>query len=373
MFLARLLGIAEHQVRVIMRDTGGGFGQKVMPMREEMCLALAAMKLRAPLKWIEDRRENLVAAGMSRREHADAHVAFDDNGAIVGAYIDHVQDVGAYPTPWPVGTAAAVGMLFPGPYRVPKASFRTTSVFSNTSGRAAYRGPWQFESLAREVLLDIAARRMQIDPIELRRRNLLRPDDLPCTSPNGMPYSDITPLDTFEQALTMLDHAAFRREQAEARDAGRYLGVGTCAYVEPTTTGMAFYGTEGATIRIEPSGKVNVYVAGGSTGNSLETAAIQLTPDALGLDIADVRTIQGDTAVTPFGAGTGGSRSGSMLAGAVEQTAALLRERILAIAAHRLEASPEDIVLGQSRAHVRGTPSTAVSLAEIADVAYFKP
>jgi carbon-monoxide dehydrogenase large subunit len=246
-------------------------------------------------------------------------------------------------------------------------------VFSNTSGRAAYRGPWQFESLAREMLLDIAARRMGMDPMELRRRNFLRQDELPCSNPNGMPYSDITPAETFEQALAMLDYEAFRRQQADARAAGRYLGVGTCTYVEPTTTGMAYYGTEGATIRIEPSGKVNVYVAGGSTGNSLETAVVQLTADALGVDIADVRTIQGDTAVTPFGAGTGGSRSGSMLAGAVGETAALLRERIVAIAAHRLEASPDDMVLVQSHAHVRGTPSTVVSLAEIADLAYFKP
>jgi aerobic carbon-monoxide dehydrogenase large subunit len=373
MFLARLLGIGEHQVRVIMRDTGGGFGQKVVPMREEMCIALAAMKLAHPLKWIEDRRENLLAAGMGRHEHGDARMGFDEDGHIVGAYIDHVQDIGAYPTPWPVGTAAAVGMLFPGPYRVPSAGFRTTSVFSNTSGRTAYRGPWQFESLAREVLLDIAARRMRIDPVELRRRNLLRHDDLPYMNANGMPYSDITPLETFEQALTMLDYAGFRAEQAKARAVGRYVGVGTCTYVEPTTTGMAFYATEGATIRIEPSGKVNVYVAGGSTGNSLETAVVQLTADALGLDIADVRSIQGDTALTPFGAGTGGSRSGSMLAGAVGETAAVLRERIIAIAAHRLEAAPEDIVLAESRARVRGTPTATVSLAEIAELAYFKP
>ena len=373
LFLARLLGIGEHQVRVVMRDTGGGFGQKVMPMREDMCIALAAVQVAAPVKWIEDRRENLLAAGMARHEHGDARLAFDDDGRIVGAYIDHVQDIGAYPTPWPVGTAAAVGMLFPGPYRVRAAGFRTTSVFSNTSGRAAYRGPWQFESLAREVLLDIAARRMGMDPLELRRRNLLRQDELPCTNPNGMPYSDVTPLDTFEQAVTMLDEADFRREQEAARAAGRFLGVGTCTYVEPTTTGMAFYGTEGATIRIEPSGKVNVYVAGGSTGNSLETAVVQLTADALGVAIDDVRTIQGDTALTPFGAGTGGSRSGSMLAGAVGETAALLRERIVAIAAHQLEAAPDDIELVDSEARVRGTPSAAISLARVADLAYFKP
>jgi carbon-monoxide dehydrogenase large subunit len=373
MFLARMLGIGEHQVRVVMRDTGGGFGQKVVPMREDMCIALAAVKLPAPVKWIEDRRENLLSAGSARHEHGDCRMAFDDDGRIVAAYIDHVQDIGAYPTPWPVGTSIAVGMLFPGPYRVPKAGFLTTSVFSNTPGRAAYRGPWQFESLGREVLLDIAARRMGIDPIELRQRNLLRQDELPCANPNGMPYSDITPLETFEHGLQLLDYGAFRREQAAARERGRYLGVGTCTYVEPTTSAMPYYGTEGATIRIEPSGKVNVYVAGGSTGNSLETAVVQLTADALGVDIADVRTIQGDTAVTPFGAGTGGSRSGSMLAGAVAETAALLRERIVAIAAQRLEASPDDIELAESRAHVRGTPTASVSLADIADIAYFKP
>jgi carbon-monoxide dehydrogenase large subunit len=134
---------------------------------------------------------------------------------------------------------------------------------------------------------------------------------------------------------------------------------------------MTIQGTEGATIRVEPDGTVNVYLAGGSAGNSLETTAIQLTADALGLDIADVHTIQGDTAVTPFGAGTGGSRSGPMVAGAVRDTAAILRERITAIAAHMLEASPDDLVLADSRASVRGTPDASITLAEIADLAYF--
>ena len=372
-FLGRLLGLAENQVRVIMRDTGGGFGQKVMPLREDMCVALAAMKLRTAVKWIEDRRENLMSAGMSRHEHGEAHFAFDADGAIRGAYLDHVQDIGAYPTPWPVGTAAAVGMLFPGPYRVPVASFRTTSVFSNTSGRIAYRGPWQFESLAREITLDVAARRIGIDPAELRRRNLLRRDELPCSNPNGMPYSDVSPVETFEKALQMLDYEEFRREQAAARTAGRFLGVGMCNYVEPTSSAMSFMGTEGATIRIEPSGTVNVYVAGGSTGNSLETAAVQLAADALGVNISDVRTIQGDTAVTPFGAGTGGSRSGSMMAGAIEETAAILRERIIAIAAEHLEAAPGDMELAESHARVKGSPTNAVPLTMIAEIAYFMP
>ena len=127
--------------------------------------------------------------------------------------------------------------------------------------------------------------------------------------------------ETFEQALSILDYEAFRAEQERARAAGRYLGVGACTYLEPTAGAAPFHVTEGATIRIEPLGKVNVYVAGGSAGNSLETTVIQLTADALGVDIGDVNTIQGDTAVTPFGGGTGGSRSGSMTAGAINETA----------------------------------------------------
>ncbi len=287
--------------------------------------------------------------------------------------IDHVQDVGAYPTPSPLTAAAAVGFLFPGPYRVPQATYSTKCVFTNTSGRTAYRGPWQFESLAREVGLDIAARRIGIDPVELRRRNLLRQDELPYTNANGMPYDHISPSETFEQALAMLDYEAFRQEQRDARAAGRYLGVGTCTYVEPTTSAQGYYATEGATIRIEPSGTVNVYVAGGSTGNSLETTVVQLTADALGVDIDDVATIQGDTAVTPFGAGTGGSRSGSMIAGAVAETAGVLREKIIALAAHRLEAAEADIELAHGRASVRGTPTAGISYAEIASIAYFQP
>jgi carbon-monoxide dehydrogenase large subunit len=373
LFCARLLGVPEHHIRVVTRDTGGGFGQKVLVQREEMCVMLAARKVGAPLKWVEDRRENLLAAGKSRQEHGTATMAFDAQGAILGAHLDFVQDCGAYPTPWPVTTAAAVGALFPGPYRVPKAGFATRTVYTNTVGRTAYRGPWQFESLAREVLLDIAARRMGIDPAELRRRNLLRRDELPYRNPNGMTYDSISPLETFEQALEMLGYDAFRAEQAGARQAGRYLGVGMSNYVEPSTPGYGSYGTEAATIRIEPSGRVNVYVAGGSCGNSIETTVVQLAADALGVHIDDVHTIQGDTALTGFGAGTAGSRSASMTAGAVQETAAVLRERLRAIAAHKLEAALDDIELAGGRATVRGTPSVGVSVAELAAAAYFEP
>ena len=371
--LSRVTGLPEHRIRVIMRDTGGAFGQKVVPGREDVAVMLAAQLVPAPLKWIEDRRENLLAAGQSRHEHAHTTFAFADDGTLLAAAVDHVQDCGAYPIPWPVGTGAAVGMMFPGPYRIPAAAFGHRSVFSHTAGRTAYRGPWAFESMAREVVLDVAARRLDLDPVELRRRNMLTADELPYANAVGMPYAHMSPRETFDHALEILDYDQFRRQQADARAEGRYLGVGTCSYVEPTTPGVGYYGSEGATIRIDPSGKVLVYVAGGSSGNSLETTVVQLTADALGVPMSDVATIQGDTALTPYGAGTGGSRSGSMLAGAVTTTAQVLRERLVAIAAHSLEAAPEDIDIADGRAFVRGTPASGITVAEIAAKAYYQP
>ncbi|MGE2721426.1 xanthine dehydrogenase family protein molybdopterin-binding subunit [Mycolicibacterium celeriflavum] len=372
-FCARLLGIPAHNVRVIMRDTGGGFGQKVVPMREDMCIMLAARKVPAPLKWIEDRRENLMSAGQARHVDGTARMALDEEGTILAVDIDFAYDVGAYPTPYPVLTTAAVGMFFPGPYRVPKASFNYKTVFSNTAGLAAYRGPWQYETLAREVLFDIAARKIGMDPVELRRRNILRGDEMPYFNPNGMPYDHVAPADTFEQAVKILDHEGFRKEQADALADGRYIGLGFSAYIEPTGAATGHLASEGATIRMEPTGKINVYVNGGSTGNSIETTVVQLTADALGADIADVATIQGDTAVTPYGAGTQGSRSGPMTAGAVAEAGAMLRKQIIAMAAPRLEVEESEVELAGSRAVVRGNPDNNVTFADLAYRAYYEP
>lgn len=372
-FAARLLGIPAQGVRVIMRDTGGGFGQKVVPMREDMCVLLAARKVPFALKWIEDRRENLMSAGQARHVDGKARMAFDDEGNILAADIDFTYDIGAYPTPYPVLTTAAVGMFFPGPYRVPKASFNYKTVFSNTAGLAAYRGPWQYETLTREILLDIAARKMNMDPVELRRRNILRGDEMPYFNPNGMPYDHVAPADTFDQAVKILDHEGFRREQREALEQGRYIGLGFSAYIEPTGAATGHLATEGATIRMEPTGKINVYVNGGSTGNSIETTVVQLTADALGAEIDDVSTIQGDTAVTPYGAGTQGSRSGPMTAGAVNEAGTILRKQIVAMAAARLGVDEDAIELGGSRAFVRDDDSKSVSFGELAYRAYYEP
>ncbi|BBZ33432.1 xanthine dehydrogenase family protein molybdopterin-binding subunit [Mycolicibacterium confluentis] len=372
-FTARLLGLSAQKVRVIMRDTGGGFGQKVVPMREDMCILLASRKVPGPLKWIEDRRENLMTAGQARHVDGDVRMAFDDEGNILAADIDFVQDIGAYPTPYPVLTTAAIGMFFPGPYRVPKCSFNYQTVFSNTAGLAAYRGPWQYETLSREILLDIGARQMGLDPVELRRRNILRGDEMPYFNPNGMPYDHVAPADTFEQAVKILDHEGFRKEQREALEQGRYIGLGFSAYIEPTGAATGNLGSEGCTIRMEPTGKINVYVNGGSTGNSIETTVVQLTADALGADIEDVSTIQGDTAVTPYGAGTQGSRSGPMTAGAVNEAGTILRDRLAALAASMLSVEPSEIELANSKAVVRGDDTKSVTFADLAYRAHYEP
>jgi carbon-monoxide dehydrogenase large subunit len=264
-------------------------------------------------------------------------------------------------------------MFFPGPYRVPKASFNYKTVFSNTPGLHAYRGPWQYETLTREMLLDCAARKIGMDPVELRRINILRGDEMPFFNPNGMPYDNCAPADTFEQAVKILDHEGFRKEQADALEEGRYIGLGFSAYIEPTGAATGHLATEGATMRMEPTGKVNVYVNGGSSGNSIETTVVQLTADALGADIDDVSTIQGDTAVTPYGAGTQGSRSGPMTAGAVNEAGALLRTQILAIAAQMLGVPQDDIELADSKARSRTDPAKSVSFADIAYRSYYDP
>ncbi len=368
-FCARMLGVPEASVTVSMRDVGGGFGSKMLIGREEAATVLAARRLGASIKWIEDRRENLIAAPHSRNERALVRVAVDDDGTIQAIAADSQCDLGAYP-------AAAGPMdvqLLTGPYKIPRLGFAMEMTWSNTMGKGPYRGPWMFETTAREMMLDIVARQIGMDPAELRRRNILREADLPFTSPGMKEFQEITPGETLDQALEILGYDEFRAEQQAARDEGRYLGVGIACYVEPTT--MAFPGgsSEGATLRVEQSGKVSVYLSTSSHGQSVETTMAQLVADQLGVEYEDVTIVQGDTRSTPYGAGTGGSRTATLAGGAAHRASVAMRQKIVAIAAHLLEAAPEDIELSEGQASVVGTPSKGVSLAEIARMAYMTP
>jgi carbon-monoxide dehydrogenase large subunit len=365
-FFARYLRVPEASVRVSARDVGGGFGQKMFVFREECAVVLASRLLGRPVKWIEDRRENLIASSHSRNELGHVKVAIDDEGLIQAITVDHVADVGAYP-PCPAVMDQA---LLPGPYRIPRLGFSSQMVWTNTMGKGAYRGPWMFETTAREMAIDLAAREIGMDPVELRRKNLLTSDELPFTSPGGQLFKEITPLETLEQALEMLDYEAFRAEQATARADGRLLGVGFSVYVEPTSMDAPTLATEGATVRIEASGKVLAFLSTTSHGQSIETTMAQVIADELGVDYDDVTVVQADTQSTPYGPGTGGSRTAVIAGGAARNAAVAVRDKVVAIAAHMMEAAPEDLAVSDGVVAVRGTPSRSVTLKDVARQAY---
>ena len=371
-FASRLLGLAEHRIRVYMGDVGGGFGQKMFPTREEACVLLVAKALGRPVKWIEDRRENLIAANQARHEVTTLSMAVDDDGRILAATCDLTDGVGSFPPGGgPGGGGGLVAMLFTGPYKIPQTGFKCRLFFSNTCGKAAFRGPWAVETIAREQMIDAVARQLGMDPIEVRRRNIVHQEDLPFTLASGLVFDIVTPSENLEQAAEMLDWEAFRAEQASAKEEGRYLGVGLSVCVEPSAVGMGPLGTDRATIRIDSSGTVEVAMGTGSHGQSLETTIPQVVAEYLGCAIEDVVLRQG--ADTPYGAGTGGSRSAVIAGGAAQTAAVSLRDKVVRIAAEMLEAAPEDLEVVDSIISVRGTPSAAVSLGAVAASVYLNP
>ena len=365
-FFARYLGIPEASIRVTAFDVGGGFGQKMFVFREECAVVLASRILGAPVKWIEDRRENLIAAPHSRNEAGLVRLAIDDDLTIQAITVDHVADVGAYPS----CPAVMDPKLLPGPYKIPRMGFSMDMVWTNTMGKGAYRGPWMFETTAREMAIDHAARELGVDPVDLRRRNLLSSADLPFISPSGNVFKEITPLECLDQALDLLDLGAFRAEQAAARSEGRLLGLGVSAYVEPTSMSSPTLATEGATVRVEASGRVVAFLGTTSHGQSVETTMAQIVADTLGVDYNDVAVVQADTQSTPYGPGTGGSRTAVVAGGAARGATMAVRAKVVAIAAHALEAAPEDIDIEAGFVYVRGTPSKGMSMLEVADAAY---
>jgi carbon-monoxide dehydrogenase large subunit len=361
---AGILQLPPASVRVLAEDVGGAFGQKIAITREETSIAVVSRLLGRPVQWIEDRYENLVAAPHARREYVDVSIATTEDGIILAMKVDQYQDCGAYGGS---GGGNFVKMV-PGPYRVPTVEVRSTSVRTNTSSRAAYRGPWMMETLLRETMLDIIARDLRIDPLEIRRRNILHQTDLPYVTGTNMTYDLITSEETMERAVAILGYEDFRAEQAAARLEGRYLGVGLTVFVEPSAMGARLL-SDGAAIRIDTTGKVLVSMGSGSQGHSVETTICQIVADELGVDISDVSIVLGDTAATPFGATTGGSRNAVSGGNSAAKGASDLRQKVLEIAAHELEASPEDLEIQKGVVSVKGAPVMSRTLAEIAQKA----
>ena len=334
------LGLPNMSIRVIAKDVGGSFGLKNHPWREETATIVAAMMLGRPLKWIEDRLENLTACNQCREQEMTTRVAFDRDGRILGAHSDYSSNNGAYPQGADANVAVHIFMWVA--YKVPYPGFITRAWYSNTPGLAAYRGPWALESLARETILDCAARQIGIDPVELRRKNLVTRADLPFTTPVGMPVDDITPAECLEKLLGHFDVAAFRAEQAEARAEGRYLGLGIAAYVEPTASAgsMAPMTGELAQIRVEPTGKVTATMSTHSQGHGTQTTMAQVIADQLGVPYEDVTVFEGDSSRGGFAPGAAGSRQAVIGGGASMKAAKILREKIQTLAAHLLNAKP---------------------------------
>ena len=367
------LGLPQTAIRVIAKDVGGGFGLKNHPWKEETAVIIAALNFGRPLKWIEDRYENLVAANQAREQEMVLQVAFDADGRLIASHGDYNCNNGACPQLSECNIA--VHMFVWAAYKMPSYGFLTRGWYTNTVGLAAYRGPWAMESLVRETALDKAARRIGIDPIEIRRRNLVASKDQPTTSCMGIPREDITPAECLDKLLRYFDVTAFRREQESARKQQRYLGLGIATYIEPTGAAgsIATMTGELAQIRIEPTGMVTAIMSTHSQGHGTATTMAQIIADRLGVAYENVTVFEGDSSRGGFSPGAAGSRQGVIAGGAAIKAAELLADKVKQLAGHLLNVSPATITVEDGMVCVQGAPEKSRPLRAIAEIAYGEP
>ena len=284
--------------------------------REEIACAAAAMHVGRPLKWIEDRYENLAASGQAREESFDVEAAVSADGVILALKVRMLLDSGAYPGMGHM-VSRTMQSVMPGPYRIEGLSFEETVTVTNKASYVAYRGPWAAETFVRERLVDIIATELGVEPLELRLRNVVDDGDPPPRLVTGRSLRGITAREALERIGELVDVPAFRRRQAAARDDGRYLGLGIATYIEsaPGPRGNGPLGAEHIRARLERDGTVNVFTGQMPHGQGHQTTLAQVAADELGVPIDDVRIVVGDTDVVPTGF-TGGSRSATFAGGA---------------------------------------------------------
>ena len=366
--LVASLGLSEGQVRVIAPDVGGGFGVKSMVYPEELLVCILALRLGRAVKWTDTRTEHFQTTIQSRSQRHDVELALAADGRILGLRDHYLVDGGVSNVEALVVPYNTTGHL-QGTYRIPSLEIDCTIVVTNKAPLSAYRGAGRPEAVfAMERILDRAAREVGIDPVELRRRNTVTAGEMPFDA--GILYRDGNQvvLDggdyvaCLDRAIADIGLEDFRREQAAAREAGRYLGFGVASYVEGTGVGPY----EVARVAVEPSGAVVVHVALPSQGQGHQTTLAQLAAAQLGVPLERVRVIQGDTLSLAYGGGTIASRTAVVVGNAVDRAAGIVRERILTLAADALEASPADIRLEDGRAHVAGSPNRGVELGALA-------
>ena len=367
--LALVLDFPEHHIRVIAPDVGGGFGQKGHLFPEEAVAAYLARRLGRSVKWIEDRRENLSASLHAKQQTVQAELAVRQDGTILGIRGRFVSDVGAY-SEYPWGSAFEAGHAassLPGPYKTPAFAFEAVSVATNKTTIGVYRGVGlPIGVLTMERLMDLAAHKLGLDPAEIRLRNMIRKEEHPYTTIIGAEVESGSHRESLQKALDMLGYQACRVEQQQARAQGRYLGIGIGCYVEGTAPSSAAFasmgldlgGYESATVRMDVAGTVTVLVGTHSHGQSHETTLAQVAADELGLPLADIRIIEGDTNAVPYGMGTWGSRSAVTGGGAISKASEKLRSKMLRIASRMTEVPDEDLELaaGMIRRKADATP-----------------
>jgi carbon-monoxide dehydrogenase large subunit len=372
--LRDVLGLPEHKVRVIAPDVGGGFGVKQEIYPEELLLALLAIRLRAPVKWIETRREHLLNTAHAREQWHDIELAAKRDGTILGMRAGVLADLGAYARSLGVLCPSITAGSLPGPYRFKNYVCTVRVALTSKAPAAAYRGAGQPEAVfATERAVDDLARELGLDPAEVRRKNLIRRDEFPWDTGTGSAQVPIVydsgdyerALDT---ALGLVDYETRRKEQAAERakgDQGRLLGIGIASYV--LLTGLGPH--EGAVLRVDGTGKVLLTIGASPHGQGTATALAQIVADELGMVPDDVAVQHGDTAMIPFGVGTYASRNAVVAGSATLVAARAVRAKARRMAAHLLEVAERDLELADGAVHVVGAPHLRCTLAELA-VAY---
>ena len=371
--IVEVTGLPQHRVRVITPNVGGGFGLKDHAYEDELMVVLAALELGRPVKWIEDRSESLTVTTQARDESHVVEVAFTDDGELLGLRVDSTRNVGAQLSVFGGGPLFACLGMIPGPYRWKGVRGVGRLVCTNQAPTGAYRGFGQTQAaLLRERAVDLVASELGIDPVELRLRNMIASTELPYTTRTFLTY------DNGDYATSLTRARELIREEVALHPApsdGRRRGIGYCTYVQlagigPSDVnqfiGLLIGGYETATVRMERDGTVRVVVGVSPHGQGHETTFAQLVADRLGVDIADIELLYGDTDLAPYSAyGTAASRSIAVGGGATVMASEQLATKLRRIAGEMLEANPDDIVLADRKATVAGT-SVSVALADIA-------
>ncbi|MBT5894992.1 MAG: molybdopterin-dependent oxidoreductase, partial [Rhodospirillaceae bacterium] len=377
--LVEMLDIPGNRCRVVAPDVGGGFGGKAALYPEEVLVCLLARRLGRPVKWLSDRMEDLMSTNQAFDEIVEAELACDGDGNILALRADCIGDVGAYSVyPWTAAIEPVQVVSFlPGPYRVANYWARARAVATSKAPTGAYRGVGRpISAFVMERLMDMAAAKLGLDPLEMRRRNMVRPDEFPYKSASGIVWDRCGFMECLETVAQRYDD--LREFQAEARAAGRWVGIGLASYAELTGLGSRISvapgmpvntGTETATIRIDSTGAVTAQFGIASHGQGLETTLAQVIAEELGVRVEDVDVIHGDSAGMAHGTGTFASRSTVLAGGAAILSARAVREQVMKAAAHMFEADAGDLDAAGGEIFVKGTDRT-MSFRQLAKALY---